>query len=69
MAPILPRRSRGVFKPNSPMPSKGKAVLQFILRPPGSSWRAGDGIWRVGGGMRRESQISDNFDLKPGNYL
>ena len=35
---------RGVFKPNTPLTSQGKVVLQFILRPPGSIWRAGDGI-------------------------
>ena len=51
------------------MPSQGKAVLQFILRPPGSIWRAGGGIWRVGGGIWREMQISDNLDFKPENYL
>ena len=44
-------------------------VLQFILRPPGSIWRAGDGIWRVGGGIWRKMQISDNLDFKPENYL
>ena len=35
---------RGVFKPNTPMPSQGKVVLQFILRAPGSIWKVGDGI-------------------------
>ena len=34
----------GAFEPNSPLPIQGKVVLQFILRPPGSIWRAGDGI-------------------------
>ena len=48
---------------------QGKAVLKFILRPPGSIWRAGDGIWRVGGGIWREVQISDNLDFKPEHYL
>ena len=51
------------------MPSQGKVVLQFIPRPPGSIWRAGDGIRKVGGGIWREEQISDNFDFKPENYL
>ena len=51
------------------MPSQGKVVLQFILRAPGSIWRAGDGIWRVGGGIWRKMQISDNLDFKPENYL
>ena len=60
---------RGVFKPNTPLTSQGKVVLQFILRPPGSIWRAGDGIWRVGGGIWRKMQISDNLDFKPENYL
>ena len=60
---------RGVFKPNTPLTSQGKVVLQFILRPPGSIWRAGDGIWRVGGGIWRKKQISDNLDFKPENYL
>ena len=54
---------RGVFKPNTPLTSQGKVVLQFILRPPGSIWRAGDGIWRVGGGIWRKMQISDNLDF------
>ena len=44
-------------------------VLQFILRAPGSIWRAGVGIWRVGGGIWRKMQISDNLDFKPENYL
>jgi hypothetical protein len=44
-------------------------VLQFILRPPGSIWRAGDGIWRVGGGIWRKMLISENLDFKPEIYL
>ena len=47
------RRSQGVFEPYSPLTSKGKVVLQFILRPPGSIWRAGSSIWKAGGGIWR----------------
>ena len=48
-----PRQSQGVFEPFSPLTSQGKVVLQFILRPPGSIWRAGSSIWKAGGGIRR----------------
>jgi hypothetical protein len=43
------------------MPSQGKAVLQFILRPPGSIWRAGDSIWRVGWGIWRDANKQLNI--------
>ena len=43
-------------------------VLQFILLPADSIWKAGDGIWRVGG-IWRDLQISDNLDFKPENDL
>ena len=46
-----PRQSQGLFEPYSPLTSQSKVVLQFILRPPGSIWRAGGGIWKVGGGL------------------
>ena len=48
-----PRQSQGVFEPYSPLTSQGKVVLQFILRPPGSIWRAGSSIWKAGGGIWR----------------
>ena len=32
---------------------QGNAVLQFILQPPGSIWRAGSSIWKAGGGIWR----------------
>ena len=48
---------RGVFKPNTPMPSQGKVVLQFILRPPGSIWRAGDGIWKLKGVFEEKNKF------------
>ena len=44
-------------------------VVQIILQPAGSIWIAGDGAWRVGGGIYRDLQISDNLDFKPENYL
>jgi hypothetical protein len=53
MAQILSGKAKEYLSHIHLLTSQGKVVLQFILRPPGSIWRAGSSILEAGGGIWR----------------